>query len=109
TNRDVALVRLELVSATARELAVEKYVSYNVLRDHVRRSHVRQFDVAFRRNIGAHETTAKICDTDIAATCFKIDGRINRHLQFEIDIANVAFATIVAHDINYEALVHLLL
>ena len=82
-------------------------VANDVLRDDVRGGDIRQRDVAFGGNVGADETAADVCHADVAAPCFDVDRRIRGNLDFEVDIADVAAAAIVAHHINHQTIVDL--
>ena len=50
-DRDVALVGFKFVVTAARELAVEKYVSDDVLCNNLRRDDIRKNNVAFSGNM----------------------------------------------------------
>src|SRR6266851_2710525 len=73
THGDVTLSGFEFVRPAPRKLSVEKDVPNCVLCNHLRSGDIGEFNVSFRRNMGADRSTSNIGDVDLTTTCFQID------------------------------------
>ena len=89
-----------MISSAARKFSVEENIANRVLRIHLRSADAAEFNVTFEGNVGPDQIATNIGDGNLAALGFQINGRIDRHLEFEIHIADIAASAIVGHHVN---------
>src|SRR5882672_5532306 len=93
-----------MVSAASCELSVKENIANSVLRIHLSGADAAEFNVAFRGDMRPNHAAANIGDRNLAAHCFQIHGGIDRNLECEIHVADIAASAIVGPDVNNQGI-----
>lgn len=101
---DVALSGFENVVAAGAQFAAEKDVAHPARRGNRVDVDAYEFDVALKRDAGAHEVTVHAVDGDVAHLGSQRDAGTDRDFHIKIDVAQVAAqAAVIAQHVNHDA------